>query len=230
MTYRILVADDEKRIRKIIGDYLKNDGYEVIEAEDGIEALNKFYTVKDINLIVLDVMMPGKSGWDVCKEIREHSNVPIIFMTALDGTYDETRGLDSGADDYIVKPFRYEIFMARIRSAIRRIPQNIITHYHINEVEIDTVSRAVKVNGESIELSPKEYELLIFLIRNKNIALVRDKILDSVWGYDFYGDRRTVDTHIKNIRAKIGTVGNCIKTIRGFGYRFEVENDVFDKD
>ena len=223
VTYKVLVADDEKRIRKIIGDYLRNDDYVVIEAENGIEALEKFYTNKDIHLIVLDVMMPSRSGWEVCKEIREQSNVPIIFLTALDDSRDETHGLDIGADDYIVKPFRYEIFMARVRSAIRRIPQNITRHYCMNEVEIDTISRVVKVNEERVEMSPKEYELLLYLIKNQNVALERDKILDSVWGYDFYGDRRTIDTHIKNIRAKLGTVGNNIKTIRGFGYKFEVE-------
>jgi DNA-binding response OmpR family regulator len=222
MTYKVLVADDEKRIRKIIGDYLRNDDYVVIEAENGIAALEKFYTNKDIHLIVLDVMMPSRSGWEVCKEIREQSNVPIIFLTALDDSRDETHGLDIGADDYIVKPFRYEIFMARVRSAIRRIPQNITRHYRMNEVEIDTISRVVKVNEERVEMSPKEYELLLYLIKNQNVALERDKILDAVWGYDFYGDRRTIDTHIKNIRAKLGTVGNNIKTIRGFGYKFEV--------
>ena len=223
VTYKVLVVDDEKRIRKIIGDYLRNDGYVVIEAENGIEAIDKFYTIKDIHLIVLDVMMPSKSGWEVCKEIREHSNIPIIFLTALDDSNDETRGLDIGADDYIVKPFRYEIFMARVRSAIRRIPKDMTTRYCINEVEIDTISRVVKVSEERVEMSPKEYDLLIFLIKNRNIALERDKILDSVWGYDFYGDRRTIDTHIKNIRAKIGSVGYYIKTIRGYGYKFEVE-------
>jgi len=220
---KVLVVDDEERIRKIIGDYLRNDDYVVIEAKNGIEALEKFYTIKDIHLIILDVMMPNKSGWEVCKEIREQSNIPIIFLTALDDSNDETHGLDIGADDYIVKPFRYEIFMARVRSAIRRMPQNITAYYCIKEVEIDTISRVVRVNGDRVEMSPKEYELLIFLIKNQNIALERDKILDAVWGYDFYGDRRTIDTHIKNIRAKLGTVGNNIRTIRGFGYKFEVE-------
>lgn len=223
MVCKVLVVDDEERIRKIIGDYLRNDDYVVIEAKNGIEALEKFYTIKDIHLIILDVMMPNKSGWEVCKEIREQSNIPIIFLTALDDSNDETHGLDIGADDYIVKPFRYEIFMARVRSAIRRMPQNITAYYCIKEVEIDTISRVVRVNGDRVEMSPKEYELLIFLIKNQNIALERDKILDAVWGYDFYGDRRTIDTHIKNIRAKLGTVGNNIRTIRGFGYKFEVE-------
>jgi DNA-binding response OmpR family regulator len=168
-------------------------------------------------------MMPGKSGWEVCKEVRNLSNTPIIFLTALGELSDETHGLDIGADDYIVKPFRYEIFMARVRAAIRRSVKNSSAQYSINEIEVDTISRVVKCNGERVEMSLKEYELFIFLIKNQNIALERDKILDAVWGYDFYGDQRTIDTHIKNIRAKIGTVGNYIKTIRGFGYKFEVE-------
>lgn len=223
MSYKILVVDDEKRIRKIIGDYLKNDGYDVVEAENGLDAIEKFYSTKDIDLLILDVMMPGKSGWEVCKEVRKQSAVPIIFLSALGELTDETHGLNIGADDYIVKPFRYEIFMARVKSALRRIAKNASDIYCFNEVEIDTMSRVVKCKGAKVDMSLKEFELLIYLIKNQNIALERDRILDSVWGYDFYGDRRTVDTHIKNIRAKIGTVGECIKTIRGFGYKFEVE-------
>ncbi|MGE5633078.1 MAG: response regulator transcription factor [Caulobacteraceae bacterium] len=222
MAIKVLVADDEKRIRKIIGDYLKNEGYCVIEAEDGEDALAKFHENKDIDLIIVDVMMPKKNGWQVCEQIRSESEIPIIFLTALGECSDETYGLDIGADDYIVKPFRYEVFIARVRAVLRRLHKREETFYSINEIEIDTVKRTVKKAGEIVELSPKEYELLIYLIKNERIALERDRIIDAVWGYDYYGDRRTVDTHIKNIRAKIGSVGNYIKTIRGFGYRFEV--------
>jgi two-component system response regulator ResD len=220
---KILVADDEKRIRKIIGDYLRNDGYQVVEAEDGEDALGKFNLHQDISLLILDVMMPNKTGWEVCQKIRKSSNIPIIFLTALGEYNDETYGLDMGADDYIAKPFRYEVLMARVRSAIRRREKNVIDHFRIQDIEIDHVSRVVKKEGERIEMSPKEYELLVYLLKNQGIALERDRILDAVWGCDFFGDKRTVDTHIKNIRAKLGKTGNYIKTIRSFGYMLEVE-------
>lgn len=223
MAAKILVVDDEMRIRKIIGDFLRNDGYLVIEAIDGFDALNNFNAQKDIDLIVLDVMMPGKTGWEVCEQIRNISNVPIIFMTALGESHDEIHGLNIGADDYLVKPFRYEIFMARIRNILRRSGKVHETMWCANEIKVDFSSRTVKRNEEIIDMSPREYELLTYLVNNQNIALERDKILDAVWGYDFYGDRRTVDTHIKNIRAKLGSLGPCIKTIRGFGYKFEVK-------
>ena len=223
MPIKILVADDEERIRKIIGDYLKNDGYDVIEAENGQDALQKFYSNSDLSLMILDVMMPVKDGWEVCKEIRDESSIPIIFLTALGEDYDEIKGLEIGADDYITKPFGYEVFMARVKAILRRINIDCDKIIRLKELEIDSSSRIVKVNNIAVEMSPKEYELLIYLLENKNIALEREKILDAVWGYDFYGDSRTIDTHIKNIRAKIGEVGLCIKTVRGFGYRFEVK-------
>jgi len=223
MASKILVVDDEMRIRKIIGDFLRNDGYSVAEAVDGFDALDKYYEQKDIDLIIVDVMMPGKNGWEVCREIRNMSNVPIVFMTALGESHDEIHGLNIGADDYIVKPFRYEIFMARVRNILRRSGKAQETTWSANEIEIEFVSRTVKRNDEIVDMSPREYELLTYLVNNQNIALERDKILDAVWGYDFYGDRRTVDTHIKNIRAKLGSVGAYIKTIRGFGYKFEVK-------
>ncbi|AFS79335.1 transcriptional regulatory protein SrrA [Gottschalkia acidurici 9a] len=223
MPIKILVADDEERIRKIIGDYLKNDGYDVIEAENGQDALQKFYSNSDLSLIILDIMMPIKDGWEVCKEIRDESSIPIIFLTALGEDYDEIKGLEIGADDYITKPFGYEVFMARVKTILRRINIDCDKIIRLKELEIDSSSRIVKVNNIVVEMSPKEYELLIYLLENKNIALEREKILDAVWGYDFYGDPRTIDTHIKNIRSKIGEVGSCIKTVRGFGYRFEVK-------
>lgn len=223
MAVKALVVDDEKRIRKIICDYLRNDGYDVVEAENGEDALQQFRSCKDFDFLVLDVMMPGMSGWEVCNEIRKESSVPIIFLTALGESHDEAYGLDLGADDYIVKPFRYEVFMARVRTVLRRLNKNPASFFRYNEIEVDTVSRTVRRSNETVDLSPKEYELLSYLIKNRNIALERDKILDSVWGYDFYGDPRTVDTHIKNIRAKLGTLGSLIKTVRGFGYKLEVE-------
>lgn len=222
MSIKILVVDDEKRIRKLISDYLRNDGYEVVEAEDGNDAVSKFMQNRDLDLIILDINMPGKNGWEVCSEIRQKSDVPIIFLTALGESHDEIHGLELGADDYITKPFGYQIFMARIRTVLRRTNKRTEAFYRFNEIEVDYGSRTVKKDGMVIEMSPKEYELLVYLINNKNIALERDKILDAVWGFDYYGDKRTVDTHIKNIRAKTGSLGESIKTIRSFGYKFEV--------
>jgi len=222
MAIKILVADDEMRIRKIIGDYLANDGYDVVQAENGRKALEAFYMNDDIDLVILDVMMPEKNGWEVCKEIREESDVPVIFLTALGETHDEIKGLDLGADDYIPKPFGYERFMARVRSALRRAGKNQEAKYNVLDLSIDPEMHSAKLDGNAINLSPKEFDLLIYLMENRNIAIERDAILDAVWGYDFYGDPRTVDTHIKNLRAKIGKAGKCIKTVRGIGYKFEV--------
>lgn len=222
MGARILVADDEKRIRKIIGDYLENEGYEVLEAEDGQRALELFYLHGDLDLILLDVLMPGKNGWEVCREIRRESEVPVIFLTALGETHDEIRGLDLGADDYISKPFGYERFMARVRSALRRGDSRKTAKYKVGDLALDPESRTVVLGGDALDLSPKEFDLLAFLMENRNIALERDVLLDAVWGYDFYGDPRTVDTHIKNLRNKTGKAGACIKTVRGIGYKFEV--------
>jgi len=219
----ILVVDDEQRIRKLIGDYLRNDGYGVIEAENGMEAIEKFYSNTDISLIILDVMMPEMNGWEVCKEIRKDSDIPIIFLTALGEWYDETKGLEMGADDYIGKPFRYEVFIARVRSILRKANKSSDAFFTLDKLEVNINSRTVTYDSVLIDMSPKEYELLIYLINNKNIALERDQILDAVWGYDFYGDKRTVDTRIKNIRAKIGLAGIHIKTIRGVGYKLEVD-------
>lgn len=222
MPIKILVAEDEMRIRKLIKDYLQNEGYEIIEAEDGKDALQKFYLNNDIDLILLDIMMPKMNGWKVCEEIREESDIPIIFLTALGESHDEIQGLELGGDDYITKPFRYEVFIARIKATLRRANKISEGIHYIEDLEIDTNSRKVKLDNEEIILSPKEYDLLIYLIDNKNIALERDKILDAIWGYDFYGDPRTIDTHIKTLRAKLGDLGDKIKTVRGVGYRFEV--------
>jgi DNA-binding response OmpR family regulator len=222
MTIKILVADDEERIRKIIGDYLNNEGYEVLQAENGKKALEVFYMNDDIDLIILDVMMPEKNGWEVCREIREESDVPVIFLTALGEVHDEIKGLELGADDYLPKPFGYERFMARVKSALRRAGKSNEAKYKVFDLSVNPDSHAASVGDEELELSPKEFELIVYLMENRNIALERDAILDAVWGYDFYGDPRTVDTHIKNLRAKIGEAGTCIKTVRGLGYKFEV--------
>lgn len=224
MAVKILVVDDEKRIRKIIEDYLANDGYEVLQAENGKKALEVFYMNDDIDLIILDVMMPEKNGWEVCREIREESDVPVIFLTALGETYDEIKGLNMGADDYLPKPFGYERFMARVRSALRRAGKSQEAKYKVYDLSVDPESHGAHLGEEELELSPKEFDLLVYLLENKSIALERDVILDAVWGYDFYGDSRTVDTHIKNLRSKIGKAGTCIKTVRGLGYKFEVKS------
>jgi DNA-binding response OmpR family regulator len=224
MAIKILVVDDEKRIRKIIEDYLVNDGYEVLQAENGKKALEVFYMNDDIDLIILDVMMPEKNGWEVCREIREESDVPVIFLTALGEVHDEIKGLELGADDYLPKPFGYERFMARVKSALRRAGKSNEAKYKVFDLSVDPDSHAARVGDEELELSPKEFELIVYFMENRNIALERDVILDAVWGYDFYGDPRTVDTHIKNLRAKIGEAGTCIKTIRGLGYKFEVKS------
>ncbi|MFZ5351651.1 MAG: response regulator transcription factor [Bacillota bacterium] len=223
MSARILVVDDESRIRKIINDYLTNDGYTVYEAANGKDAVEKIDTGLEVDLVILDIMMPGKNGWQVCKEIKAKGDIPVIFLTALGEAADEAHGLDIGADDYIAKPFRYEVFMARVRTALRRYEKNNDAGIVIKDLEIIPQSRVVKKNGSIVDFSPKEYDLLIYLVNNKNIALERDKILDAVWGFDYFGDPRTVDTHIKNLRAKTDAFGECIKTVRGFGYRLEVE-------
>lgn len=224
MAIKVLIIEDEQRIRKLISDYLTNDGFEVFEAEDGIKGVQAFFSHSDLDLIILDVMMPGKNGWEVCREIREESDVPIIMLTALGEAQDEIAGLNSGADDYITKPFRYEVFMARVRSLLRRLNKDPKEIHVFGDLEVNEMEHEVRLKGQRVEMSPKEYELLVYLIRNPNIALKRETILDTVWGIDFYGDRRTVDTHIKNIRAKIGLLGDSIKTLRGVGYKLEVHS------
>lgn len=219
----VLVAEDEMRIRKLIKDYLENENYSVIEAEDGEDALKKFYLNSDINLVILDIMMPKKTGFEVLKEIREESDLPVLILTALGSSEDEIKGLELGADDYITKPFKYKVFIARVKAALRRIGEIDEDKYVIEGLLVDKKTYIAKLNGVDLKLSPREYELLLYLIENKNRALKRDNILDAVWGYDFYGDPRTIDTHIKLLRSKLGEVGNNIKTVRAVGYRFEVE-------
>lgn len=221
MSYKILVAEDELHIRNLIKDYLTNEGMEVLEAANGEKAIDLFLKETCIDLVILDVMMPKMNGWEVCEEIRMVSDVPILFLTALSDSADELKGLNIGADDYITKPFRYEIFMARIKSVLRRLAKAPKETWQIGSCVVDQERREVTCEGALIDLSPKEYELLVYFLQNPHQALERQQILDAVWGYEFYGDPRTIDTHVKNIRAKLGEIGERIKTVRGYGYRME---------
>lgn len=219
-TKKILIADDEARMRKLVGDFLKKEGYIVIEAADGREALDLFSNYGDFDLIILDVMMPGYDGWAVCREVRKSSQVPIIMLTARGEESDELFGFDLGADEYIAKPFSLKILAARVQALLRRLGNNRGLK-SFDGLEIDDHGRYVYVNGTRIEMSPKEYELLLYLSENPGRALSREQILNAVWDYDYYGDVRTVDTHIKKLRLKLGDKGEFIQTVRGLGYRFE---------
>lgn len=218
----ILIADDEERIRRLVADFLKNEGYRILEAANGSEAIDMFNNNKHIDLVILDVMMPECDGWAVCKEIRKSSKVPIIMLTARIEESEELYGFVLGADEYITKPFNPLILVARINVILKRMNQSNEDVYTFEGITIDKLKRIIFVNGERVDLSPKEYELLIYLVQNKGIALSRDKILNAVWEYDYLGDSRTVDTHIKRLRFKLGEKCEFIETVRGFGYRFEV--------
>lgn len=221
---KVLVVDDESRMRKLIRDFLIRDNFEVLEASDGEEALDLFYRDKDIALIILDIMMPKINGWDVCREIRETSKVPIIMLTAKGDENDELQGFDLGVDEYISKPFSPKILVARVGAILRRA--NRVAEedaIDIGGIIMDKVAHLVTVDGERVELSFKEFELLAYFIENRGIALSREKILNHVWNYDYFGDARTIDTHVKKLRNKLGEKGNYIKTIWGMGYKFEVE-------
>ena len=220
---KVLMVDDESRMRKLVSDFLTRKGYEVIEAGDGEEAIDKFYEDKDIALVILDVMMPKMNGWDACKEIRKNSNVPIIMLTAKSDEASELNGFDCGADEYISKPFSPKILTARVDALIRR-SYSIDSSEIIDDggIIINKAAHIVKINDEEIELSFKEFELLTYFVDNKGIALSREKILNNVWNYDYFGDARTIDTHVKKLRKKLGDKGDYIKTIWGMGYKFEV--------
>jgi len=220
-TRRILIADDEDRMRKLVGDFLKKEGYSVIEAADGRQALDAFMGNRDVDLIILDVMMPGYDGWTVCREIRKSSQVPIIMLTARGEESDELFGFHLGADEYISKPFSLKILAARVQALLRRIENSKDTK-SFNGLEIDDQGRHVYVDGREVDMSPKEFELLLYLAENEGRALSRDQILNAVWDYDYFGDARTVDTHIKKLRIKLGDKSEFIQTVRGLGYRFEV--------
>lgn len=220
----ILVVDDEIRMRKLIKDFLVAKGYSILEAEDGEKALEVFEENKNkINLVLLDVMMPKLDGWSVLRQIRQESKVPIIMLTARGEEQDELFGFELGVDEYISKPFSPKILVARVEAILKRTAPDSKEIKDYGGVEIDKEGRTVKVDGKLIELSLREYELLTYLVENKDIALSRDKILNNVWNYDYYGDSRTIDSHIKKIRHKLGKKGKYIKTIRGVGYKFEVK-------
>lgn len=219
---KILIADDEARMRKLVGDFLKKEGYSVIEAADGRQALKLFWENEDLDLIILDVMMPGYDGWTVCREVRKQSQVPIIMLTARGEESDELFGFDLGADEYIAKPFSLKILAARIQALLRRVENNYTAVKSFNGLEIDDQGRYVYVDGERVEMSPKEFDLLLYLAENAGRALSREQILNAVWNFDYFGDVRTVDTHIKKLRLKLGDKSEFIQTVRGLGYRFEV--------
>lgn len=220
---KVLVVDDEERMRKLISDFLKIKGYETVEAGDGEEAIDVFFADKEIALIILDVMMPKMDGWEVLKTVREHSKVPVIMLTARTEETDELKGFEYGADEYISKPFSPKILVARVEAILRRSGVNQDEVVRVGGIGVDKSAHSVKIDGKEIELSFKEYELLLYFIENKGIALSREKILNNVWNYDYFGDARTIDTHVKKLRAKMGAKGDYIKTVWGMGYKFEVE-------
>ncbi len=220
----ILVVDDESRMRKLLKDFLSVKGYKIIEAQDGEEALEKFEENKSkIKLILLDVMMPKLDGWSVLRKIRQGSKVPVIMLTARGEEQDELFGFELGVDEYISKPFSPKILVARVDAIIKRVYGDVKEIKDYDGITIDQEGRTVKVDGKQIDLSLREYELLKYLLDNENIALSRDKILNNVWNYDYYGDSRTIDSHIKKIRHKLGKKGKYIETIRGIGYKFEIK-------
>ena len=220
---KILVVDDESRMRKLVGDFLLKKDYRVIEAADGQEAIDIFFEQNDISLVILDVMMPKMDGWEVLKEIRTYSKVPVIMLTAKGDERDELNGFDLGVDEYITKPFSPKILVARVDALLRR--SNLITEeakVEAGGIVLDKASHTVTIDGKSIDLSFKEFELLTYFMENKGLALSREKILNHVWNYDYFGDARTIDTHVKKLRSKMGEKGDYIKTIWGMGYKFEV--------
>ena len=221
---KILVVDDESRMRKLVKDFLVRQGYTVLEAADGMEAMDYFYEDKDIALIILDVMMPKMDGWQVCREIRMHSKVPIIMLTARSEERDELQGFDLGVDEYISKPFSPKILVARVEAILRRTQGSGNTdEISAGGIVVDKAAHTVMSDGSPVDLSFKEFELLTYFIENQGIALSREKILNNVWNYDYFGDARTIDTHVKKLRSKLGKAGDYIRTIWGMGYKFEVE-------
>ena len=221
---KILVVDDEARMRKLVKDFLSIKGYRVMEAENGEDAVEKFMANRDIKLILLDVMMPKMDGWETLRIIRENSNVPIIMLTARSEERDELQGFSLGVDEYITKPFSPKILVARVEAILRRSFGVEEEKIEMGGIVIDKAAHVVSIDGKIVELSYKEFELLNYFMENKGIALSREKILNNVWNYDYFGDARTIDTHVKKLRAKMGTKGEYIKTIWGMGYKFEVEN------
>ena len=221
---KILVVDDESRMRKLVKDFLMKKDFDVLEAGDGEQAVDIFFEEKDIALIILDVMMPKMDGWQVCREIRAHSRVPIIMLTAKSDERDELMGFDLGVDEYISKPFSPKILVARVEALLRRSGLGELEDVRTcGGIELNKTAHMVSVDGKNIELSFKEFELLTYFMENQGIALSREKILNHVWNYDYFGDARTIDTHVKKLRSKMGDKGDYIKTIWGMGYKFEVD-------
>ncbi len=223
---KILVVDDESRMRKLVKDFLQRQNYTVLEAADGEQAVDLFYEEKDIALIILDVMMPKMDGWEVCREIRQYSKVPIIMLTARGDERDELLGFQLGVDEYISKPFSPKILVARVEAILRRAGVTGQDEtIEAGGIRIDKSAHQVLIDGKSVELSFKEFELLSYFVENKGIALSREKILNAVWNYDYYGDARTIDTHVKKLRSKMGEKGNLIRTIWGMGYKFDPDGE-----
>lgn len=221
---KILVVDDESRMRKLVSDFLTKKNFQVLEAGDGEEAIDIFYAEKDVALIILDVMMPKMDGWEVCREIRKNSKVPIIMLTARGDERDELLGFELGVDEYISKPFSPKILVARVEAILRRTGQgNTEDTLSAGGIVIDKAAHIATVGGKTMDLSFKEFELLTYFLENQGIALSREKILNSVWNYDYFGDARTIDTHVKKLRSKMGDKGEYIKTVWGMGYKFEVD-------
>lgn len=223
---KVLVVDDESRMRKLVRDFLVKKDFEVLEAGDGEEALDLFFEQKDISLIILDVMMPKMDGWEVCREIRSYSKVPIIMLTAKSDEKDELQGFELGVDEYISKPFSPKILVARVEALLRR--SNLLSSEDIlkvGNIELNKSAHQVTIDGQDVELSYKEFELLTYFMENQGIALSREKILNNVWNYDYFGDARTIDTHVKKLRSKLGASGEMIKTIWGMGYKLSATEE-----
>ena len=221
MMKKVLVVDDEARIRKIVRDYLVMNGYEVIEAQDGEQAVDDVMSDSSIDLIIMDIMMPKMDGYEALKSIRRFSKIPVIMLTAKSEEKDELKGFDLGVDEYITKPFSPKILVARVDAVMRRTTKAEGDHLIAGGIDVDLSAHTVKAGGRDVELSFKEFELLTYFMENAGIALNREKILNSVWNYDYFGDARTIDTHVKKLRAKLGEQGDCIKTVWGMGYKFE---------
>lgn len=219
---KVLVVDDESRMRKLVADFLVKKDYDVVEAENGEQAVDIFFQDKNIALIILDVMMPKMDGWQVCREIRQYSKVPIIMLTAKSDEKDELLGFELGVDEYISKPFSPKILVARVEAILRRanVVEDVLS---VGGITLDLKAHIVKIDDKVIELSYKEFELLTYFVKNKGVALSREKILNNVWNYDYFGDARTIDTHVKKLRSKLGDKGDYIKTIWGMGYKLEVD-------
>lgn len=220
---KILVVDDEERMRSLIRDFLLRERYGVIEAADGEEALEKFFDTKDIKLILLDIMMPKLDGWQVLAEIRRYSKVPVIMLTALGDDRDEIKGFEMDVDEYVTKPFSPRVLMARIAAILRRQEELNTTPLVLGDLKLDRIARELTIGGKVVELSLKEYELMQYFLENPGVALSRESILNHVWNYNYYGDARTIDTHVKKLRSKLGDYGEKIKTVWGVGYKLEAE-------